>query len=515
MRERQQLPASGLGGTHDMPVLNGSFPAPRRAAAAAKCKKTVRKVKLLQGGTLQGLLQDGGKYQEKAYVIEVLAEVGKTEAEKIKLSIQVQINDADECGSDKGYNKCGAGMFCTNTKGSYTCSCAEGGKEKEGYEISKTFDQTKDAFTAWDSPERAQVNSEKAALTCKRKNFCMDPALNKCDLKTTRCINSEKDLENGAYKAPGYTCEYLEIMAIGPPKPPRPWPPHWVGGHWALMRTLAKCCVRDGPKLTSKKCPAAEHSAGCDNRLDCEAIDAATLADPKKIRALVFGPKGVMPGGTPKAFMAAPDSICFNNYKCKPGFEYKDGACVDVDECKMACTTIFDEASSESPQAWLKKDIDGFKKSGKEYGEGWTVSGAGCHDCDKYAGCQNTAGSFECKCGFALGASGALELKDKDFKPNENFAGHTAKGCKDETLPKVVPMCCPADAQKPADAIGAGIAAAQQSCKVEKVECITLTTDAKNVPCCGDKSPTGESCSKFNLIRVRTLARRKRTPIPC
>ena len=69
-----------------MPVLNGSFPSPRRAAAAAKCKYTVRKVKLLQGGTLQGLLSDGGKYQEKAYVINVLAEVGKTKAEKILLN---------------------------------------------------------------------------------------------------------------------------------------------------------------------------------------------------------------------------------------------------------------------------------------------------------------------------------------------------------------------------------------------------------------------------------------------
>ena len=43
----------------------------------------------------------------------------------------------------------------------------------------------------------------------------------------------------------------------------------------ADLKMLMKCCEAHGPHLSGKACPAMKHGAGCENKLDCPAIDIA------------------------------------------------------------------------------------------------------------------------------------------------------------------------------------------------------------------------------------------------
>ena len=83
---------------------------------------------------------------------------------------------------------------------------------------------------------------------------------------------------------------------------------------------------------------------------------------------------------------------------CKPGYQTKDGQCIDTDECAIAGSCSVHANCSNSPGSYTCTCKSGYAGDGKACTD-IDECATGKSDCGTGATCTNTLGGFACKCG--------------------------------------------------------------------------------------------------------------------
>ncbi|XP_078678345.1 uncharacterized protein LOC144914402, partial [Branchiostoma floridae x Branchiostoma belcheri] len=298
--------------------------------------------------------------------------------------------DVDECSD--GTHNCSPHATCTNTPGSFTCTC------KAGYTGDGVF-----CFSAVDQCTAGSHNCSPYAfcvatsgsftcscypgysgdgVTCTDNDECADGS-NNCSPDAT-CTNTPGSFTcacNPGYSGDGVICNAVPCLSLTAPVNGflSPTGPHYY-------QDVVTFTCNQGYKLSGAT--AVTCQADNNNNLEWSdpvptCIDADECAD--------------------GSHNCAPHATCTNTpgsftCGCKPGYSGDGFTCTDVDECA-------DGTHNCSPYASCFNTVGSFVCACKL---GYSGDGVTCtdedectnwsHNCDADATCTNTPGSFTCAC---------------------------------------------------------------------------------------------------------------------
>ncbi|XP_027043630.1 uncharacterized protein LOC113671585 [Pocillopora damicornis] len=318
------------------------------------------------------------------------------------------LEDHDECLSGK--NACDVNAYCTNTAGSYYCTCKGGytGNGRSCSNINECADSTPDCDV------NAVCNNILGSYKCMCEDGfhgngtnCTD--IDECTDGIHNCdVNAECNNTLGSYKCSckdgfhrnGTNCTDVDECADRI---------HNCNVNADCNNTLGsyKCSCKDGFHGNGTNCTDIDECADrihdCDMNAECNNILGSykcTCEDGFHRNETNCTDIDECTDGIHNCDVNAECNNTLGSYKCscKDGFHGNGTNCTDMDECA-------DKTHDCDMNADCNNTLGSYECSCKDgyHGNGTNCSDTdecfdGIHDCDVNAECNNTLGSYKCAC---------------------------------------------------------------------------------------------------------------------
>ncbi|KAI8511658.1 complement activation, classical pathway [Branchiostoma belcheri] len=313
----------------------------------------------------------------------------------------VTCTDDDECAD--GTDNCSPDATCTNTPGSFTCAC-NSGYTGDGVFCFNANDQCADGSHNCSPDAFCVHHSASGSFTCTcypgysgdgvkctDDDECAD-ATHNCSPHAT-CTNTPGSFTcacNSGYIGNGVICNAVPCPTLTAPANGGLNP---AGPHYFMDIVTFTC--NPGYKLNGV--PTATCQAGSNNNLEwSDPVPTCTDND-----ECVDGSNN-----------CNPDAFCTNTpgsftCTCKAGYSGNGVTCTDVDECADGTHNCHLYATcTNTPGSFTCTCNPGYSGDGVFCFSAIDQCAAGSHNCSPYAFCVATSGSFTCSCHSGYSGNG-------------------------------------------------------------------------------------------------------------
>ncbi|XP_035688794.1 fibrillin-1-like [Branchiostoma floridae] len=307
--------------------------------------------------------------------------------------------DVDECAD----NPCDEHAVCTNTKGSFTCTCDDG-YTGNGLTCTARCSQSCNASALCRSTDGSNYacvcndGFEGDGVTCTDIDECLDPDAARCHVEHGNCVNTPGSFD--CFCNPGYQrtsgdlheCEDVdECLAIKNRHPCSP------DAHCDNSIGSFRCDCNPGYTGNGYECVDIDECAtgqhNCHVNADCV---------------------NQVPASSDHEEGSEHDAVVGFTCTCKPGYQGDGVTCEDADECletPYPCDANADCTNIVSSYTCACRD--GFQGDGMNCTDIDECAG-GQVQCHALATCVNTVGSYLCRCRDGFQGDGITSCADED-----------------------------------------------------------------------------------------------------
>ncbi|XP_041348350.1 fibrillin-3-like isoform X2 [Gigantopelta aegis] len=335
-------------------------------------------------------------------------------------------NDVDEC--QDGSHDCDASTVCTNTDGSFTCTCPNGFTLEN--KICKDIDECKDG--SHNCPGSSVCTNTDGSFTCMCKpgftlegqacrdiDECKDRS-NDCDPNAV-CSNTDGSFIctcQIGFTTEGNVCKDIDECTDGS---------HNCGANAVCNNTGGSftCTCQPGFTLIGQACKDIDECA--DGNHDCDPNAVCSNTEGSFTCKCLAGYN--MDGNVCKDINECTDgshncgasAVCNNTdgsftCTCQPGFSMIGQACKDIDECTAGIHNCDSNAMCSNTDGSFSCTCNiGYIMEGNACKDVDECT-EGSHGCDTTAVCTNTDGSFTCTChiGFKMEGNVCKDIDECD-----------------------------------------------------------------------------------------------------